>query len=113
MRKTKSVRCGSYVGLGRCANLDGSESHPAHPLPQFIGPLYIIALLCSRRLKMSGKSALVTGATGLLGRQVLRAFERSNWNAKGTGLSRADGHTILRLDLGNDAEIHRVLDDVK
>ena len=62
---------------------------------------------------MGDKSALVTGATGLLGRQILRAFERSNWNAKGTGLSRADGHSILKLDLGQDAEIQKVLDDVK
>ncbi len=63
---------------------------------------------------MSGnKSALITGATGLLGRQILRAFERSNFRAKGTGLSRADGRAILKLDLGNDAEIQRVLDDVK
>jgi uncharacterized protein YbjT (DUF2867 family) len=62
---------------------------------------------------MSSKSVLVTGATGLLGRQILRAFERSNWSAKGTGLSRADGHTILKLDLGSDAEIQKVLDDVE
>jgi uncharacterized protein YbjT (DUF2867 family) len=62
---------------------------------------------------MSGKSALVTGATGFLGRQILRAFERNNFSAKGTGLSRADGQSILKLDLGNDNEIQRVLDDVK
>ncbi|KAH8908398.1 NAD(P)-binding protein [Coniochaeta sp. PMI_546] len=62
---------------------------------------------------MSGKSALVTGATGLLGRQILRAFERSNFDAKGTGLARADGHSILRLDLNNEPEIRRVLDHVK
>lgn len=49
----------------------------------------------------------------MLGRQILRAFERSNWSAKGTGLSRADGHTILKLDLGKEAEIRTVLDDVK
>jgi len=62
---------------------------------------------------MAARSALITGATGLLGRQVLRAFERSTWAAKGTGLSRADGESILKVDLGNDAEIERVLDDVK
>ncbi|KAB5575519.1 RmlD substrate binding domain-containing protein [Coniochaeta sp. 2T2.1] len=62
---------------------------------------------------MSGQSALVTGATGLLGRQILRAFERSNFSAKGTGLSRADGQTILKLDLGSDAEIEKILDEVK
>lgn len=62
---------------------------------------------------MSDKSVLVTGATGLLGRQILRAFERSNWSAKGTGFSRADGHSILKLDLGDDAETQNVLDAVK
>ncbi|KAJ9151557.1 NAD(P)-binding protein [Coniochaeta hoffmannii] len=62
---------------------------------------------------MAARSALITGATGLLGRQILRAFERSNWAAKGTGLSRADGESILKVDLGNDAEIERVLDHVK
>lgn len=62
---------------------------------------------------MIDKSVLVTGATGLLGRQILRAFERANWSAKGTGLSRADGETILKLDLGNEAEMRKVLDEVK
>lgn len=62
---------------------------------------------------MSDNTVLVTGATGLLGRQILRAFERSNWTAKGTGLSRADGETILKLDLNKDAEIKQVLEKVK
>ena len=62
---------------------------------------------------MTTGSALITGGTGLLGRQILRAFERSNWTAKGTGLSRADGASILKLDLSNGVEIERVLDDVK
>lgn len=62
---------------------------------------------------MSGKSVLVTGATGLLGRQILRAFERDDWVTKGTGWSRADGQRILKLDLADDAEIQRVLDTVK
>lgn len=62
---------------------------------------------------MSDKTVLVTGATGLLGRQILKAFQSNEWNAKGTGLSRADGQTILKLDLSNDSEIEKVLNDVK
>lgn len=62
---------------------------------------------------MSSKTALVTGATGLLGRQVVRAFERKQWNVKGTGYSRADGTQILKVDLANAPEIEKVLDTVK
>ncbi|KAK1760779.1 methionine adenosyltransferase 2 subunit beta [Echria macrotheca] len=62
---------------------------------------------------MAGKTALVTGATGLLGRQVFKAFKESNWAVKGTGFSRADGTTILKVDLGNAGEIEKTLDEVK
>lgn len=63
--------------------------------------------------KMTSKTVLVTGATGLLGREVLRAFNRADWTAKGTGLSRADGSSILKVDLGNPGEVETVLDSVK
>ncbi|KAI1305657.1 hypothetical protein F5Y03DRAFT_148537 [Xylaria venustula] len=62
---------------------------------------------------MSGKTALVTGATGLLGRQVLKAFERANWTVKGTGHSRADGSVILKVDHTKPDEVEAVLDNVK
>ncbi|KAK0636359.1 hypothetical protein B0T17DRAFT_587552 [Bombardia bombarda] len=62
---------------------------------------------------MSDKSAIVTGASGFLGRQVLKAFDRSNWSVKGTGFSRADGTTILKVDLGNAAEVTKILDEYK
>ncbi|KAK0651919.1 hypothetical protein B0T16DRAFT_454334 [Cercophora newfieldiana] len=63
---------------------------------------------------MSGKTALITGATGLLGRQVFKAFdETSGWTAKGTGFSRAGGTSILTVDLGNASEIEKALDDIK
>lgn len=47
--------------------------------------------------------ALVTGATGLLGRQVVAAFKQAGWATIGTGYSRADPPRIYRLDL-NDSE---------
>ena len=62
---------------------------------------------------MAERKALITGATGLLGRQVLKAFERRDWTAKGTGLSRADGATILKVDLASPNEVDEALDHSK
>ena len=60
------------------------------------------------------KSVIVTGGTGLLGRQVVRRFESSQeWTVKATGLNRADGLTILKVDLGNTAEVESTIDSVK
>jgi S-adenosylmethionine synthetase len=71
------------------------------------------------------KSVLVTGATGLLGRQVVIAFEREGWTVAGTGYTRAkqrfndgaahDGFAkaLLKVDLGSEAEVTKVLDEVK
>ncbi len=62
---------------------------------------------------MPEKSALVTGATGLLGRQVVKAFELENWSAKGTGFSRADGVSVLKVDLVDASEVEKALDDTR
>jgi uncharacterized protein YbjT (DUF2867 family) len=62
---------------------------------------------------MPAKTALITGATGLLGRQVVRAFERANWDVKGLGHSRADGTTILKVDLAKPNEVEAALEKVK
>lgn len=62
---------------------------------------------------MGDQSVLVTGATGLLGRQVLRAFARRDWTAKGSGYSRADGANILKIDLASSREVEKALDTVK
>lgn len=62
---------------------------------------------------MSGKTALVTGATGFLGRQVVKAFQSHDWTVKGTGYSRADGVNTLKVDLANPAEIEKALEEVK
>jgi NAD(P)-dependent dehydrogenase (short-subunit alcohol dehydrogenase family) len=59
------------------------------------------------------KTALITGATGLLGRQVVKAFQHEGWNAVGTGLTRANPPSILKLDVGSEEEITKVLNDVK
>jgi NAD(P)-dependent dehydrogenase (short-subunit alcohol dehydrogenase family) len=59
------------------------------------------------------KTALITGATGLLGRQVVKAFTRAGWEVKGTGYTRASPPTILKLDLGSEADVAKTLEDVK
>ncbi|TDZ12863.1 Methionine adenosyltransferase 2 subunit beta [Colletotrichum spinosum] len=62
---------------------------------------------------MAGQNVVVTGATGLLGRQVVRVFDLKSWNVKGTGLSRADNVSVFRVDLGQTSEIEKFLDESK
>lgn len=59
------------------------------------------------------KTALVTGATGLLGRQVIRAFDNAGWTVVGTGFSRATPPSILKLDLEDQDAIENTLDEIK
>ena len=59
------------------------------------------------------KTALVTGATGLLGRQVLQALDKAGWTAIGTGFSRAKPPSILKIDLEDQDAIDHALDDIK
>ena len=62
---------------------------------------------------MASRTVLVTGATGLLGREVAEEFRLRKWNVKGTGHSRADGVDTLKVDLGNEVEVTKVLDETK
>ncbi|KAF3182558.1 hypothetical protein TWF225_006465 [Orbilia oligospora] len=62
---------------------------------------------------MAKKKVLVTGATGLLGRQVVRAFDEAGWEVIGTGFSRANPPRILKLDITDQEDVEKVLDDVK
>jgi S-adenosylmethionine synthetase len=59
------------------------------------------------------KSVLVTGATGLLGRQVVKAFQREDWIVIGTGYTRAKPPSVLKVDLGSEAEVTKALEEVK
>lgn len=59
------------------------------------------------------KTALITGASGLLGRQVVKAFQRAGYNTVGTGLTRAHPPAILKVDLCNEAEVSQTISDVK
>ncbi|KAM3556148.1 hypothetical protein ARSEF4850_005670 [Beauveria asiatica] len=62
---------------------------------------------------MVDQTVVITGATGLLGRQVSRVFRRKGWNVKGTGFSRADGVDVLKVDLGNPSEMEKLLEETK
>ena len=62
---------------------------------------------------MSRKSVLVTGATGLLGRQVVKAFQTDDWTVVGTGFHRARPPTIRKVDLTDSTQMTNILDDVK
>ena len=57
--------------------------------------------------------ALVTGATGLLGRAVMNAFESAGWDVVGAGFSRASPPKIIKLDVQDEQEVRRVLDEAK
>ncbi|KAF2646576.1 NAD(P)-binding protein [Massarina eburnea CBS 473.64] len=59
------------------------------------------------------RTVLVTGASGLLGKQVRKTFEVDSWKAVGTGLSRIDPPEIIKLDILDPKEIESVLDEVK
>ena len=59
------------------------------------------------------KRAIVTGASGFLGRQVVQRFKDSGWSVVGTGYSRVDPPAILKVDLSDTRAVADVLEDVK
>jgi S-adenosylmethionine synthetase len=59
------------------------------------------------------QTALVTGATGLLGRQVVKAFESAGWSTTGTGFSRGAPPKIVKVDVQDESQVTRLLNEVK
>jgi S-adenosylmethionine synthetase len=57
--------------------------------------------------------ALITGATGLLGRQVVKAFESAGYDVVGTGFSRASPPKILKVDIQDADEVTKLFKEVK
>ncbi|KAF2437073.1 putative methionine adenosyltransferase 2 subunit beta [Tothia fuscella] len=55
----------------------------------------------------------ITGATGLLGREVVQAFQFAGYEVVGTGLSRINPPSTIKLDILDHGEIRRVLNEVK
>ncbi|KAF5016376.1 hypothetical protein F66182_11960, partial [Fusarium sp. NRRL 66182] len=60
--------------------------------------------------KMS-HTALITGATGLLGREVTKSFKQAGWLTVGQGFNRAAPPTILKANLEDPADVKRILDE--
>ena len=60
---------------------------------------------------MATKRVLVTGASGLLGREVLKQFKDRGWNATGLAYSRAEEAGLVRVDLRDKVEVERALSD--
>jgi nicotinamide mononucleotide adenylyltransferase len=59
------------------------------------------------------KTVFITGATGLLGRQVAKSFERTGWDVKGAGFTRAQPPNIVKLDLGSETDVAKALQEIK
>jgi len=58
------------------------------------------------------KKVLITGATGMLGRQVFRVFVESGWNVKGLGHSRARD-PMVKCDLLQHGEVEAQIKDFR
>jgi S-adenosylmethionine synthetase len=58
------------------------------------------------------QSVLITGASGLLGRQVQREFLLDGWKSVGTGLNRVTAKDVIKLDIRDREEIEKALDDI-
>lgn len=56
------------------------------------------------------KKVLVTGASGLLGREILKQFVSNEWDALGLAYSRIYG-SLRKIDLCDEAQIETVLDE--
>ena len=58
-------------------------------------------------------TALITGATGLLGREVRKSFKQAGWLTVGQGYTRAAPPTILKANLEEASDVKRILDEAK
>ena len=59
------------------------------------------------------RTALVTGASGFLGRQVVQTFASAGWNTVGTGFTRASPPAIRKVDLTDPTNISTLLEEIK
>ncbi len=59
------------------------------------------------------EKALITGATGLLGRQMVKVFSSAGYDVIGTGFRRASPPSILKVDIQNPDEIDKLFSEVK
>ena len=59
------------------------------------------------------KKALVTGATGFLGREIVKALEHDGWTVVRTGFSRAKPPEIHKLDLCDQHAVSHLIEQEK
>jgi len=55
------------------------------------------------------KTVLITGASGVLGRQVTNLFIDAGWNVTGLAYNRANKNHLLRCDLTNFDETNKII----
>ncbi|XP_074468357.1 methionine adenosyltransferase 2 subunit beta isoform X1 [Sebastes fasciatus] len=71
-----------------------------------------VQLLQEEPMVPAGPKVLVTGATGLLGRAVVREFQTGGWSVIGTGYRRARPR-LLRCDLTDEDAVRGLLHEYK
>jgi len=59
------------------------------------------------------KTVLITGASGVLGRQVTNRFLDAGWDVKGLAFSRANKKHLIRCDLNNFDETNAIIQDIQ
>jgi len=100
----KTVRDGHVPKAMRSASRSkpefGGSLQPPQPWPA-TGPPH-------NRSQMSGARILITGASGLLGRQVMKAF--STWQVQGVCKRRANMSNIAACDLTNEAAVAQLME---
>lgn len=60
---------------------------------------------------MANNSVLITGASGLLGREVMRVFEFAGWEVTGTAHKRTGG-LLRQIDLTDEKAVAELIEDV-
>ena len=61
---------------------------------------------------MAGRRVLVTGGSGLLGRELMKCFKDGGWDVLGLAFSRSGGG-LKKVDLKNAVEVRNVFDEFK
>ena len=60
----------------------------------------------------AGNRILITGASGLLGREIVKTFKANDWNILGLAYSRVTDE-LMKVDIKNATDVQRVFNDFK
>lgn len=80
------------------------------PTEEHISAFPVSAEQCGAAAPKQGKRVLVTGASGLLGRQVYKLLEEGNWTVRGLYSTRYHDR-LVRCDLTKEAELEKQFRD--